>query len=74
MGTLISLSVSLLCVLRLFAPEDAHSHQLLLCLEEHVCVCVAEAFVPSVGQARSDRQWWEDLGVGGYGRGLTMKA
>ena len=39
-----------------------------------MCVCVTEAFVPSLGQPRSDRQWWEDLGVGGYGRGLTMKA
>ena len=23
---------------------------------------MTEAFVPSAGQARSDRQWWEDLG------------
>ena len=26
------------------------------------CGCVTEAFVPSLGQPRSDRQWWEDLG------------
>ena len=36
-----------------------------------MCVFVTEAFVPSMGQPRSDGQWWEDLGADTL-RGLTM--
>ena len=32
---------------------------------------MTEAFVPSMGQPRSDGQWWEDLGADTL-RGLTM--
>ena len=51
MGILITYT---LCPSRWFAPEDANLHWLLLCLEEHVCVCLTETFVPSMGQPRSD--------------------
>ena len=41
------------------------------CASRNMCVCLTEAFVPSMGQPRSDEQWWEDLGADTH-CGLTM--